>query len=65
MRRDRRICESGVTWQFQFSLFWLNTNHSLEAVFGPSGRSWTNDRLAVIDASGGVVTTWDAPPPTR
>ena len=49
--------------QFQFSLFYVHTPHSAEsaahavlAVMDP------NDRLAVIDASGGIFTTWDRPP---
>lgn len=60
--RDR-IKSLGPHWQFQFSLFYVQTDltpeqahaHILAAMDG-------NDRLAVINAQSGVVTNWDHPP---
>ena len=58
-----RIKDLGQWHQFQLSLFYVNTtydpvaayNHIIAVMDG-------NDKLAVIDAAGGVVTTWDRPP---
>ena len=57
------IKELGQWHQFQLSLFYVHTNltpqqawqHVAQAIDG-------NDRLAVINASGGVVSNWDHPP---
>lgn len=49
--------------QFQYSLFYVST--ALDAAQAYAHVIVTmdsNDRLAVIDASGGVVTDWDRPP---
>ncbi|MDP2259937.1 MAG: hypothetical protein Q8J89_09500 [Caulobacter sp.] len=60
--RDR-IKALGQWHQFQFSLFYVHTDMSPgEAFQFVSVALDANDRLAVIDASGGVVTTWDRPP---
>lgn len=60
--RDK-IKSLGLWHQFQLSLFYVNTDLSPKQAFDEVGAVMdTNDRLAVIDASGGVVTTWDKPP---
>lgn len=57
------IRELGTTWQFQFSLFWVNTTYSPEAAYAHIMRQMDgNDRLAVIIADGGLVSNWDKPP---
>ena len=63
--RDR-IKSLGMTWQFQFSLFYLSTDltaaQAAQAVLQVMDR---NDRLAVICADryvGAFVTNWDHPP---
>ncbi|WP_270374732.1 hypothetical protein [Marinicauda sp. Alg238-R41] len=52
------------TWhQFQFSLFYVNTEYSAAQAFQiVSAIMDGNDRLAVIDAASGIVTDWDHPP---
>lgn len=53
----------GPWHQFQFSLFYVSTASSPhEAYNAVIAQMDINDKLAVIDASGGVVTTWDQPP---
>jgi hypothetical protein len=53
----------GLWWQPQFSLFYVHTNHSPQEAYAiVHGAMDANDKLAVIDASGGVVSTWDHPP---
>jgi hypothetical protein len=53
----------GKWHQFQYSLFYVNTPYSAEeAARVVLGVMDTKDRLAVIDARGGVFTTWDRPP---
>lgn len=53
----------GAWWQPQFSLFYVHTAHNPETAFKiVSGVMDGNDKLAVINAEGGIVTTWDAPP---
>lgn len=53
----------GQWWQPQFSLFYVHTDYSPQDAFAQILRAMdANDKLAVIDASGGVVTTWDHPP---
>ena len=53
----------GQWHQFQFSLFYVHTEHSAAEAFAVIAAVMDkNDRLAVIDASGGVVSTWDHPP---
>lgn len=50
-------------YQFQFSLFYVHTQHSAaEAYRIVHAVMDTNDRLAVIDAHQGVVSDWDRPP---
>ena len=49
--------------QFQFSLFYVNTDHSPASAFAIVHAAMdADDKLAVIDAQAGVVTTWDRPP---
>ncbi len=60
--RDR-IKSLGIWHQFQFSLFYVSTEFTPEQAFAHvSAVLDGNDKLAVINASGGVVTTWDKPP---
>lgn len=52
----------GQWHQFQYSLFYVNTSHTLNSAYAQvSAAMDANDRLAVIDASGGVVSSWDQP----
>lgn len=56
----------GKWHQFQFSLFYVNTQHSAAAAFAIVHAAMdADDKLAVIDAQAGVVTTWDRPPITE
>ena len=53
----------GQWHQFQFSLFYVSTDLSPGAAFAHVNAVMdANDRLAVINAEGGVVSTWDHPP---
>lgn len=53
----------GQWHQFQFSLFYVSTPLSAADAYNQIIVNMdVNDRLAVIDASAGVVTTWDQPP---
>jgi len=53
----------GFHWQFQYSLFWVNTEHAPHAAFNIVwGAMDLNDRLCVINAFQGVVSNWDRPP---
>lgn len=53
----------GQWHQFQFSLFYVNTDLSPAAAYASVARHLDgNDRLAVIDAQSGVVSNWDNPP---
>lgn len=53
----------GQWHQFQFSLFYVNTPHDAATAFAIVKAVMDgNDRLAVINAIGGVVSTWDHPP---
>ena len=53
----------GQYWQAQFSLFYVNTPYSPDEAFAIVRAAMDiNDKLAVINAVGGVVTTWDRPP---
>lgn len=60
----RDAIKSLGTWhQFQFSLFYVNTSLTSQDAYAVVIAAMdANDRLAVIDASGGVVSTWDRPP---
>lgn len=60
----RSAIQSLGRWhQFQYSLFYVNTDYSPAEAFGIVSRIMdANDRLAVIDARGGVVSTGDRPP---
>jgi hypothetical protein len=59
----KQIKSLGASYQFQFSLFYVNTPYDHHVAFAHVYRAMDiNDRLAVINASGGVVTTWDKPP---
>jgi hypothetical protein len=58
-----RIRELGQWWQFQYSLFWVSTELSADAAYAHVAQAMdSNDRLAVINATGAVVSTWDTPP---
>lgn len=58
-----RIRSLGRWHQFQFSLFYVNTEHSPQAAFDIISRGMdANDKLAVINAESGVVSTGDRPP---
>ncbi|MDX9998601.1 MAG: hypothetical protein WCY15_12870 [Phenylobacterium sp.] len=53
----------GPSWQFQFSLFYLHTQHTPAEVFRRVHAVMdANDRLAVIQCQGALVTNWDHPP---
>ncbi|NIJ70306.1 hypothetical protein [Xanthomonas sp. 60] len=53
----------GQWHQFQYSLFYVHTDHTPVAAYDlVISVMDTNDRLAVIDAQAGVVTDWDQPP---
>ena len=53
----------GSWHQFQFSLFYVNTPHDAASAFALVNAAMDpNDRLVVINAVGGVVSTWDNPP---
>jgi len=53
----------GQWHQFQYSLFYVNTALTAQEAYAVVMQSMdTNDRLAVINASGGMVSTWDKPP---
>lgn len=53
----------GIWWQPQFSLFYVHTEHTPNDAFAiVTAAMDANDKLAVINASGGVVSTWDHPP---
>lgn len=58
-----RIKELGRWHHFQFSLFYVNTQLSpAEAFAHVIAVMDANDKLAVINASSGVVSTGDRPP---
>ena len=58
-----KIKSLGSWHQFQLSLFYVHTNKTSQQAYAIVFPSMdTNDRLAVIDASGGVVSTWEKPP---
>lgn len=60
--RDR-IKSLGPWHQFQLSLFYVSTEASpYEAYSRVVSVMDTNDKLAVINATGGLVSTWDKPP---
>ena len=60
--RDR-IKSLGSWHQFQLSLFYVNTEMTTAQAFAACRATMDgNDRLAVIDAAGGIVTAWDRPP---
>lgn len=60
--RDR-IKELGPHWQFQYSLFYVNSERTPRAAYDHVISAMDiNDRLAVIIADGGIVTNWDHPP---
>jgi hypothetical protein len=53
----------GKYYQFQQSLYYLHTNHSPSEVFGAVGQFMdANDKLVVINAQSGIVSTGDRPP---
>lgn len=53
----------GQWHQFQFSLFYVNTPFNpAQAYASVTSVMDKNDRLAVIDANSGMVSSWDRPP---
>jgi hypothetical protein len=53
----------GQWHQFQYSLFYVNTPYPPAAAYDIVLAAMDpNDRLAVIDAQAGIVSTWDRPP---
>lgn len=53
----------GQWHQFQFSLFYVNTTFTpAQAYAAVISVMDKNDRLAVIDANSGMVSSWDRPP---
>ncbi len=57
------IKELGPHYQFQFSLFYVNTSLSPQKAHAHISNALdVNDRLIVIDAHGAVTSTWDRPP---
>lgn len=53
----------GQWHQFQLSLFYVHTQHSPSEAFSiVASAADRNDRIAVINAHSGVVSTWDKPP---
>lgn len=59
----KRIDELGPNYQFQLSLFYVSTNRTPEQAYALVAQALdTNDRLAVIEASGAIVSNWDRPP---
>ena len=58
-----RIKALGRWHQFQFSLFYVNTESTPEQAFAyVFGAMDANDKLAVINAASGIVSTGDRPP---
>ena len=58
-----KIKELGLWHQFQYSLFFVSSQHSPQEAYSHIITAMdANDRLAVIDAASGVVTDWDRPP---
>lgn len=58
-----RIKALGHWYQFQYSLFYVNTQFSPSDAFAfVWGVMDANDRLAAINAASGVVSTGDRPP---
>ena len=58
-----RIKELGLYYQFQMSLFYVNTIHPPAVAYYRVAQAIdTSDRLAVINAVGGIVSNWDHPP---
>ena len=53
----------GLWWQPQFSLFYVHTESSPQEAYAIIIAAMDgNDKLAVINAASGVVSTWDHPP---
>jgi hypothetical protein len=53
----------GKWHQFQYSLFYVHTDHSPREAYDTVINAMdSNDRLIVIDAHKGVVSAWDDPP---
>ena len=60
----RNAIQSLGQWhQFQFSLFYVNTEYSASSAYAHVFAALdSNDRLAVIEANSAIVTNWDRPP---
>ena len=57
------IKDLGQWYQFQLSLFYVHTDKTPSEAFAiVEAELDGNDRLAVINAHNGIVTSWDKPP---
>ena len=53
----------GQWHQFQYSLFYVHTERSPSEAYAAVGAAMDpNDRLAIINAESGMVSSWDRPP---
>jgi len=53
----------GQYYQFQYSLFYVNTQQSPQQAYATVIQFMdANDRLAIIEANSAIVTNWDKPP---
>ncbi|WP_157014913.1 hypothetical protein [Mesorhizobium xinjiangense] len=53
----------GKWHQFQLSLFYVNTTYTPQQAYAIVNEAMdAGDKLAVIDAHAGIVSTWDKPP---
>lgn len=53
----------GQWYQFQFSLFYVHTEFTPDEAYAVVLATMDqNDKLCVINAESGLVTTWDRPP---
>lgn len=60
--RDK-IRSLGRWHQFQYSLFYVHTTLTAAQAYSAIAAVMdSNDKLAVIDAASGVVSSWDRPP---
>jgi hypothetical protein len=58
-----QIKSLGKWHQFQYSFFYVSSPMSLEAAYAHVAKVMDiYDRLAVINAESGIVSTWDKPP---
>jgi hypothetical protein len=59
----KQIKTLGKWHQFQYSFFYVNSPMSPESAYAHVAKVMDqHDRLAVINAESGLVSTWDKPP---